>query len=423
MTPSFGAKVFPPPPLSPPTASMASFPFRPPQFSDDAAWLPAWLQSSQAATPLNQLTEDSLHHSVQGMDPLKGDNIQVKDPRLQPSIGNTYNIGQLYLSGEENTPLTLTPSCEKVLHFNLHLSTDGISSDISSSCIAKYQDDRLNSARSKPVQIVEALHGSQETSQSRMEHNSSTINLFPTSNEKGSGNVNMDCNQAQCNSTSAKQGILNTFNSTGTEFDDVNDAVELSVAASEALVIHELVQSGPVSEGLSAAAILEVALRVKQARLDGLRASLCCSKDDGDITDILSDFSDSDMEDAFRDVGLSVNNLDSLVLKESSISRVKDTPMSEFYPREEREVQSEQQRDQEICFSSNLATQPLEENLDGNTLKDLLTEFLDSLKQEMVGRMPRLDSMLGDTCGFQDKKSGDLQITLKGMLVGWNPKA
>ena len=86
--------------------------------------------------------------------------------------------------------------------------------------------------------------------------------------------------------------------------------------------------------------------------------------------------------------------------------------MSEFYPREEREVQSEQQRDQEICFGCNLATQPLEENLDGNTLKDLLTEFLDSSKQEMVGRMPRLDSMLGAACGFQDKKSGDLQITL-----------
>jgi len=58
------------------------------------------------------------------MDLLKGEKIDVKDPKLQPSI---YNIGQLYLSGEENTLLTLTPSCEKVCFIAQCLNAEPLS--------------------------------------------------------------------------------------------------------------------------------------------------------------------------------------------------------------------------------------------------------------------------------------------------------
>ncbi|XP_010557904.1 PREDICTED: uncharacterized protein LOC104826746 isoform X2 [Tarenaya hassleriana] len=82
---------------------------------------------------------------------------------------------------------------------------------------------------------------------------------------------------------------------------DVDDAVELSVAASEALVIHELVKS----DQLEAVYILEAALRMSKSRLE----SVCCTMDYleevVDQSDSFSDFDDSVMLEAFQDVGLS----------------------------------------------------------------------------------------------------------------------
>ncbi|XP_074291943.1 uncharacterized protein LOC141618760 isoform X1 [Silene latifolia] len=111
---------------------MATLPFRPPQFSDDAAWLPPWLQPNHSQSSMTPFLrdDDNFPNSLQNVDIPKGDNNLAKDSNLLLSGGSIhkpYNVCRLYLSGEDSSPITLTP-CEKVLHFNLYLSTDGTSS-------------------------------------------------------------------------------------------------------------------------------------------------------------------------------------------------------------------------------------------------------------------------------------------------------
>ena len=85
---------------------------------------------------------------------------------------------------------------------------------------------------------------------------------------------------------------------------DVSNAVELSIAASEALVIHDLVKLDSVLETMHIEAVLEVALRVKQARLEGLEDDFQSSNEESDYSDSLSDLNDFIMEDAYEDIGL-----------------------------------------------------------------------------------------------------------------------
>lgn len=88
--------------------------------------------------------------------------------------------------------------------------------------------------------------------------------------------------------------------------DDISNAVELSIAASEALVIHDLVKMESVSETLRTKAVLEVALRVKQARLEGLEDGFNSLSEEFDCSDSLSDLNDLLMEDAYEDIGLNI---------------------------------------------------------------------------------------------------------------------
>jgi len=88
--------------------------------------------------------------------------------------------------------------------------------------------------------------------------------------------------------------------------DEISDAVELSIAASEALVIHDLVKMGSLSKPSSTEAVLEIALRVKQARLEGLDDGFLSSSMESDYSDSLSDLNDFLMEDAYEDIGLPI---------------------------------------------------------------------------------------------------------------------
>ncbi|KAK1396563.1 hypothetical protein POM88_006426 [Heracleum sosnowskyi] len=92
------------------------------------------------------------------------------------------------------------------------------------------------------------------------------------------------------------------------EVDDITAAVELSIAASEALLIHEIIDSGQTTSSLSASAILEVALQ-------------------------LSDLDDSMMRDAYEEVGLT---LCVFHLPSSDISQVQDTYSLGKYERDEK---------------------------------------------------------------------------------------
>ncbi|KAG5539259.1 hypothetical protein RHGRI_019722 [Rhododendron griersonianum] len=109
---------------------------------------------------------------------------------------------------------------------------------------------------------------------------------------------------------------------------DINNAVELSIAASEALVINDMLKSSSSTESLAAAAVLEVALRVKQARLQCLKDCFHFSTEDMDETDLLSG-DDLHMADAYGDVGLTISNVDDRHACPSVTSQVKDTPSSQ----------------------------------------------------------------------------------------------
>lgn len=175
------------------------------------------------------------------------------------------------------------------------------------------------------------------------------------------------------------RNTLEMSNQKCAECNDIGNAVELSVAASEALVIHEIVADGLPS------AILEVALQVKKARLNGNKDSPCCCNDFDEIAEIISDLADSDMEDAYNDVGLCISSLANISFRETSISRVQETPMSQNPGRE-----CELLGDQEINLNNNFLTELQQNSFETNILKDLS----DHEKQENVLENPPSDNQL-----------------------------
>ena len=113
--------------------------------------------------------------------------------------------------------------------------------------------------------------------------------------------------------------------------DYISNAVELSIAASEVLAIHDLVKMESVLETMHTENVLEVALRMKQARLEGLDDGFHSFSDDSDCSDSLSDLNDFVMEDAYEDIGL----LSGVSIEKhhcnSVISQTKGVPSAENY--------------------------------------------------------------------------------------------
>ncbi|KAL6577104.1 hypothetical protein OROMI_011380 [Orobanche minor] len=85
---------------------------------------------------------------------------------------------------------------------------------------------------------------------------------------------------------------------------DTTAAVELSVAASEALVRHALARSNLADDTLPTAMVLEASLPVKKARLKWLHDALDSMGEETDRSDSLSDLDDLMMTDVYEDVGL-----------------------------------------------------------------------------------------------------------------------
>ncbi|KAK9665069.1 hypothetical protein RND81_14G088200 [Saponaria officinalis] len=251
-----------------------------------------------------------------------------------------------------------------------------------------------------PLHSVEELQNRKIMMTSNMDNNTSDVNLCLL-DENCSGYV---CVKTLCKTKNSAPDNLEIYNARGTECNDINDAVELSVAASEALVIHDIIQSESIAEAMSAAAILEVALRVKQARLDELQDSVCCFNDP-DTSDILSNLNDSDLEDVYNDVGLPSSLASSM---DPSVSRVEDTPMTHVHTEGEREVQSEWSQDEET----------LENNSDTDTANDLPNGSFDIEKHEKSSRPAMFDSIPQIAChqgnGTFDKTQMNQEIDVCG---------
>ncbi|XP_022038285.1 uncharacterized protein LOC110940998 isoform X3 [Helianthus annuus] len=234
--------------------------FRPPHFSEEEAWLPAWLQPSTISPPSSSSAQEIQQIATGG--------------------GNGHDgTLHLFLSGD---PMSFpSSSTNHQVQYHLHLSSNEES-------LSRSQADK-----SEPllVQQPEARVIPEE-------------GALP-SQQKG------DFEIAHPKSPSFKERCRKV---------DISDAVELAVAASEALTIHKLLKD----ELLVASSVLEAAIRLKQARLENLSNSIE-SSNEVDF-DFLSDVDDLTMADAYEDVGLTVD-----LTGYGSLSIVNDSFASENY--------------------------------------------------------------------------------------------
>ncbi|XWS65446.1 hypothetical protein CRYUN_Cryun05aG0113200 [Craigia yunnanensis] len=298
---------------------MGSLGFRPPQFSEELAWLPAFLQ---------RITDTSVEPRSPSHQQFKEIScIQGEDSELLSIEESRCNSLRLFLSGEDNSPISSFPSSKDVLHFRLHLSSDGDSqyyeSQLLSTSTAQCGSDKLLELR-----LAEISAGSGEkTDQINTKNGAGGVNALPmTSIPRAVENVfPQSSNRFKVSSErSVEKVTARNLKST-----DMKDAVELSIAASEALVIHEIVKSVSALEALPTAAVLEAALQVKQARLESSEDAFDCATEKSDEMDFFSDLDDLTMADAFEDIGLSFNGFDDQHACGSDVSLVKDTPVSE----------------------------------------------------------------------------------------------
>ncbi|XP_048134448.1 uncharacterized protein LOC115743774 isoform X2 [Rhodamnia argentea] len=269
---------------------MASLGFRHPQFSEDLAWLPDWLQQSQSEYPVAQPLESAA---------LSRENVG-EDKRLELSSkdGGGYTgcrlflsgeDGSPFLSGEDGSPTSYAQSPGKVLHFHLRFSyNSGSQSQCTKSQESNASLAGLQSSKGAQIQRVEIASQPVEKVRARVYGENLRRHLKDA---------------------------------------DVNAAVELSIAASEAMAIHELVECESALKSIPAAAVVEVALRVKEARLKGSEevSDSVIKRTEEDL-----DFDDIAMLDAFEDVGLSSIDYNEQGISDFDISQVKETPSSQI---------------------------------------------------------------------------------------------
>ncbi|XP_056159657.1 uncharacterized protein LOC115684836 isoform X2 [Syzygium oleosum] len=282
---------------------MASLGFRHPQFSEDLAWLPDWLQQDQSESPAEQPSEDAA--------PLRENVGEDECLELSSKGEGGYTGCRLFLSGEDGSPFLSGEDCSpmsyarspgKVLHFHLRFSyNSGTQSQFTEKQVSNTSRAVLQSSKGMQIQRVEVASQPVEKVRAR---------------EYGE-NLRRHLKDA-----------------------DLNATVELSIAASEAMVIHELVENESALESLPAAAVVEVALRVKEARLKGSEevSDSVIKRTDEDI-----DLDDIAMLDAFKDVGLSFIDYNERGMSDFDISQVKETPLSQIHcdnssPREETRI-------------------------------------------------------------------------------------
>ncbi|KAL8161837.1 hypothetical protein V2J09_013326 [Rumex salicifolius] len=194
-------------------------------------------------------------------------------------------------------------------------------------------------------QSVEGIEGSGDIKRFNIESNHGSMMLYSSTCDryKSAG----PSIETPCSPQSSRKRSLSKPNSQNSEDHELSDAVELSTAASEALVMYELIKGEPYSGALSSTNILELALKVKQTRLEWLNDAITFSNSNDTISrsDVLSDLDDSDMEDAYGDVGLSRTTYPI-----TSVSQVVETSISKQHLREDGTAGSKQEsQEYDIC--------------------------------------------------------------------------
>ncbi|CAL0333003.1 unnamed protein product [Lupinus luteus] len=349
---------------------MASLGLRPPQFSEDSAWLPSWLHNSitfesthflnHSQLPFNQLLKSQSRRlliyrpSVLILE-IVSEYFDCKD--VEASHGNCndceesnaisreegrYKSCHLFLSGEDNSPASVAPSHgNDVFHFSLHLSSDVDSLSLPTQDLnASHEAVALSKVQS--LQPVQTSVNVGENLDYMIDHHACDQNTLPDFVPE---TLTSDASKSRIDTIGSTRRKKEKSDVKRFESDDISNAVELSIAASEAMVIHDLIKVESVSE-TCADAVLEAALRVKQARLEGLDDGFHSSSEESDYSDSLSDLNDFLMEDAYQDIGLPLGVSTEENIRNSAISQAIGVSCAENYSgrikkRSDRELTSQ----------------------------------------------------------------------------------
>ncbi|XP_051134291.1 uncharacterized protein LOC127253651 isoform X2 [Andrographis paniculata] len=280
--------------------------FRPPQFSESDAWLPVWLQKCGfGELNVEGIGKDCVTFE-QRVEELKFLQESMDSGSLMREEGGC-TIGQLFISGTDSLPLSFPHSADNVVQLHLRLSSDGNSDNTTLTA------GDVNQTESSCPHEINVLQSSSDLAQKDKHFQDSGI---------------VDCSPAVILQKSVTENEFLGQDKSVNVCEDASDAVELCVAASEALEINKAVGSDSPAK-TSASAILEASLQVKQARL-ALSTNTCIGTVDEaaekinlcDIDDNLSDLDDLTMRSAYEDAGIHFNEF---LGDKLSVSQVKDT--------------------------------------------------------------------------------------------------
>nr|CAB3492753.1 unnamed protein product [Digitaria exilis] len=211
----------------------------------------------------------------------------------------------LHLSGDEETAAS-TPISSNVLPFSLHLSSESAAE----SSPAEHNDNtQVPNYGTPKVPSEGSFLDGQEQEVNFVCQNQFEAKDPQPDNQTGVCKVTgkaismqFDANKHKRHDVSGGKVDVRKLRNA-----DVNDAIELSIAASEAMVIAEMILDDSQSDKLAAAAI-EAALHVKEARkqfyCEETEHACGSSENDLDETDWLAELDEAEMVDVFQDVGL-----------------------------------------------------------------------------------------------------------------------
>ncbi|GAA0148636.1 hypothetical protein LIER_08024 [Lithospermum erythrorhizon] len=263
--------------------------FHAPHFSEEEAWLPSWLQQRQPeGMPFDEITDGEkscFEKRIQELLLLRGNSSEESNAPFSNKAGG-YKCGQLFLSADSSTALSLasSPCTENAVHFHLHLSTNDSLENMN------INEGTLPTNMTGFEQSLEASVAPQgENNKFNGEHNTSTPSAISIPSSMRSDDKGQHERHEEFEISNGE---------------DISNSIELSVAASEATVIHEVIQSMSLPEHLSSSAVLEVALQLKHARLQTCKEGFDSQTGLYSECVSLSDLDDVDMRDAYVDVGL-----------------------------------------------------------------------------------------------------------------------
>ncbi|KAJ1293040.1 hypothetical protein BS78_01G037500 [Paspalum vaginatum] len=283
-------------------ASMSICGYHSPRFSEDVAWLPQWLQ------PYGPPTVGEHRNDTTGVSSPSCQNcVFIGDPSqdLQNAMVNAggYSGFALHLSGDEDT-VPSTPISNNVLPFSLHLSSESAAGPSPAGGNRNLQTPNVGTCKGPSEGLC--ADGQEQ------EFNPVSLNQFdakdPQANkltEVASKEFSKQLDTRRHKRHDVSGGKIDVRKLRNA---DVNEAIELAIAASEAMVITEMILDDSQSDKLAAAA-LEAAIHVKEARKQFFfeEPEYVCrsSENDLDETDWLAELDEAEMVDVFEDIGLS----------------------------------------------------------------------------------------------------------------------